>query len=82
MFSWAIDHNFWVSTVIYSNPKTRYMFEIYDHELVVFVFSGCLHELLPTVFGFHADLHGSHDSLYDWEISLETRRFRIFWPFS
>src|SRR3954462_15937527 len=30
--------------------KTRYMFESYDQKLVVFVFYGRFHELLPIVF--------------------------------
>ena len=29
--------------------KTRYMFEIYDKKLIVFLFYGRLHELLPTI---------------------------------
>ena len=44
---------------IYSNLKKRHMFESYDQKLVVFVFYGRFHELLPIVFGFQADLHAS-----------------------
>ena len=36
---------------IYNDPKTRYMFELYDHKLVIFLLYGRFHELLPTVFG-------------------------------
>ena len=73
---------FWGSRTIYKDLKTRYMFESYEQNLVVFVFSDYFHELLPTVFGFQMDLHGSYDSLHVLKIWPETCRFRVFWPFS
>jgi hypothetical protein len=42
---------FWGSMAIYNDHKNRYMFEIYDQKLVVFVFYGHVHELLTTVLG-------------------------------
>ena len=40
------------SREIYNNLKTRYMFESYDKKLVILVFYGHFHELLPIVLGF------------------------------
>ena len=59
---------FWDSRAIYGDLKTRYMFESYDQKLFFFVFSGRFHDLLPTVFGFQADFHGSYGSLHVLEI--------------
>ena len=69
---------FYGSRAIYSNLKKRYMFESYDQKLVVFVFYGHFHELLPTVFGFQLDLHASEEPLHVWEIWPENRSFRVF----
>ena len=55
---------FGVSRAIYSDLKARYMFESYNQKLVVFMFFGRFHELLPVFFGFQADLHDSYDSLH------------------
>ena len=42
---------FYGPRAIYNNLMTRYMFESYDQKLIVFVFYGGFHELLPTVLG-------------------------------
>jgi hypothetical protein len=44
--------------VIYKAHATQYMFERRDQKLVVFVFYGRFHNLLPTVLGFRSDLQG------------------------
>ena len=51
------------------------MFERYDQKLVVFVFYGRFHELLPRVLRFQDDLHV-------WESWPSNRRFRVLWSFS
>src|SRR4051812_29258515 len=43
---------FFGSTRICMPRNNPYMFERYDQKLVVFVFYGHFHELLPTFFGF------------------------------
>jgi hypothetical protein len=43
---------FWGSRGIYNDRRARYMFQSYDQKLVVFVFYGCFHELLPIVSEF------------------------------
>ena len=73
---------FWGSRKIYKDLKTGYMFESYDQNLMVFVFSDRFHKLLPIVFGFQADLHGSYDYLHVLEICPKTRRFHVLWMFS
>src|SRR3954464_12108867 len=40
------------SREIYSDLPTSYMLERYDHKLVVFLFYGRFHELLPIVLWF------------------------------
>src|SRR3954466_13176955 len=54
--------------------KNPDMFERYDQKLVVFVFYGHFHELLPTVFGFQPDLHVSKEpdmfKRYDQKLSV------------
>ena len=50
---------FYGSRAIYNNFTTRYMFESYDQKVVVFVFFGHFHELLPTVLEFQEDFHAS-----------------------
>ena len=47
---------FWRFGGIYNDPKTRYMIESYDQNLIVFAFYGRFHELLPTVFRLQGDL--------------------------
>jgi hypothetical protein len=49
---------FWGFGVIYKVHDTQYMFERHDEKLIVFVFLGRFHELLPTALGFHSDLQG------------------------
>ena len=50
--------------------KTRYMFENYDQKLVVFIFYGRYHELLPKVLGFKGDSQGSKDPIHDQNSSF------------
>ena len=66
---------FWGSRGIRMARKTRYRFESYDPKLVVFVFYGHFHEFLPTVLGFHDDLHVL-------ELQPKTSRFFILCTFS
>jgi hypothetical protein len=49
---------FWGSGVIYKAHETLYIFEMRDQKLVIFVFLGCFHELLPIALGFWGDLQG------------------------
>src|SRR3954469_7074498 len=47
---------FWGSRRIYMPRKYPYMFDSYDHKLVIFAFYCRFHELLPTVLGLQGDL--------------------------
>src|SRR3954468_3982092 len=52
---------FWGSRRICMPLKNPYMFDSYDHKLVVFAFYFRCHELLPTVLGLQGDLQRPKD---------------------
>ena len=59
--------HFWGSRAIYNDLKTQYIFESYDQKLVVFVFYGHFHELLPKVLG-SSWIFKASKNLYMFEI--------------
>jgi hypothetical protein len=57
------------------------MFERHDQKLIIFVFKGHFHQLLPIVF-WSVEIYKEYDSLYILEKNEKNLSFLHLWPFS